>query len=90
MPSGQVSGFAFHNEFLSKHFDDPKLSYKIIIHLDGTYGYPLGFLQAAFGTLGKRFGAQRVLERLEFVSYEEPSLVERIQEIIKNKSKDFS
>jgi hypothetical protein len=51
----------------------------ITINLDGTEGYPTSFLEEAFGGLAREFGADLVLGRLQFVSLEEPNLLDEIR-----------
>jgi hypothetical protein len=79
---GEYSGEQFREEFLEKHFKDSQSKEKITIILDGTYGYSTSFLEEAFGGLARLYGKNEVLERLEFVSEEEPLLIEEIQSYI--------
>ena len=48
------------------------------INLDGGYGYPPSFLEEAFGGLVRQYSKGEVENTLEFVSLEEPYLVEAI------------
>ena len=77
-----ISGDRFRGEYLQDHFLDEDANYLITINLDGTFGYPESFLRYSFGVLSGEFGSDRVLKRLRFISNEEPSLVDRIQNII--------
>ena len=82
---GAFSGEEFFNNIL-----DPVFTYaieiksKVTIDLDGGYGYPVCFLKEAFGSLGKKYSADCVLDTLEFISTEEPSLITEIKKYIKN------
>lgn len=81
---GQDSGEEFLEKFLVPLFADDKANETIRIVLDGSYGYPSSFLEEAFGGLARRFGVGRVLKMLEFVSNEEPMLVEEIRNYIEH------
>lgn len=78
------SGEEFREKFLEKHFRNPSDSYKIKIFLDSTYGYATSFLEEAFGGLSRKFGKNIVRDRLEFISEEEPLLIDEILSYINN------
>ena len=75
---GQNSGEKFRQEKLEPLFIDKKDNSKITILLDGAYGYPTSFTEEAFGGLARKYGKERVKKRLEFISEEEPILIEEI------------
>jgi hypothetical protein len=79
---GSFSGEEFRENFLDQHFNDASKNYKIIIILDGAYGYATSFLEEAFGGLARKYGKDKVNSRLEFISKEEPLLIEEIQSYI--------
>jgi len=81
---GPFSGEDFRNRFLDSHFADPAADYKIKIILDGTEGYATSFLEEAFGGLARKYGKQRCLDRLVFVSEEEELLPGEIENYIKH------
>jgi hypothetical protein len=58
---------------------EPALMYydEVVLDLDGTYGYPIGFLDQVFGSLTKE-----QVNKLKFVSEEDPELVGRIKKIM--------
>lgn len=60
----------------------------IKIDLDGTYGYPPSFLEEAFGGLVRTFPSDDFSRMFEFVTFDEPSLPERIALYIKNGNAD--
>lgn len=85
---GAFSGEEFREGLLEpKYLEAKKNNEKLIINLDGGYGYPTSFLEEAFGGLARKYNYIDVLETLEFVSEDEPSLIEEIQSYIKNASK---
>ena len=75
---GPFSGEEFRKTFLEKHFKDLMADYKIEIILDGTEGYATSFLDEAFGAVARKYGKERCIRRLVFVSEEDPLLIEEI------------
>ena len=47
-------------------------------------GYPTSFLEEAFGGLARIFGKSECRLRLSFISYDEPLLLDEIDEYIRN------
>ncbi len=75
---GQFIGEKFRKDKLEPLFVDKDDNRKIRIILDGAYGYPTSFTEEAFGGLARKYGKDRVKKRLEFISEEEPLLIEEI------------
>lgn len=66
---GNFSGEEFRDEILEPKFLLAKRNNeKLIIKLDGVYGYPASFLEEAFGGLSKKYSCQTVLNTLSFES----------------------
>lgn len=86
---GPFSGEDFRNRFLGSHFSDPSADYKLKIILDGTEGYATSFLEEAFGGLARKYGVQRCMDRLEFVSEEEEFLPAEIESYIRHCNDKF-
>ena len=85
---GDYSGEEFREEILKPKFCEAKKKGEVlIIDLDGGYGYPTSFLEEAFGGLARIYGPSDVLERLEFISGDEPSLIEEIKDYILSANK---
>jgi hypothetical protein len=80
---GEFSGEEFRKTFLESAIRDTQE--KVTVDLDGTFGYPISFLEEAFGGLARIFGVEIVLERLTFISQEDPLLIERIVGYIKGR-----
>ena len=81
---GPNSGEAFREEILEpKYLEARKKGEKLIINLDGGYGYPTSFLEEAFGGLARKYDSKDVSNTLEFISEDEPSLIQEILEYIK-------
>jgi STAS-like domain of unknown function (DUF4325) len=80
---GDFSGDEFLERLLKPRFEDAMRESSILcVDLDGTEGYATSFLEAAFGGLTRIYGAEAVLQRLEFKSNDEPDLVEEIRQYI--------
>ena len=61
----QFSGEDFREKFLEKNFEKYD---RIKIELDGTLGYPIDFLDEAFGTMARRYGKETFWERVALIS----------------------
>lgn len=82
---GQFSGEEFRESILLPKFKDilNNNNENLIIDFDGGYGYPSSFLEEAFGGLARKFGADVVLSKIEFISKEEPALVDEVKDYIR-------
>lgn len=82
---GKFSGEEFRDDKLEPQYLLAKdQNEKLIIELDGGYGYPTSFLEEAFGGLARKYSSKSVLDVLSFVSNDEPSLVDEIVNYISN------
>lgn len=80
---GEHSGEEFREEILSKKYlECIQKGEKLVINFDGGYGYPTSFLEEAFGGLARIYGAEDVLNTLEFISNDEPSLINEVKQYI--------
>lgn len=78
---GEYSGQAFLENILQGAFEKAVSGdYKILIDLDGVWGYPSSFISGSFGKLSIDKGADLVLKHIEFKSEDSET---RLQEIIK-------
>ena len=74
------SGEEFRESILEPKFTEAeKNGEKLIVDLDGGYGYPTSFLEEAFGGLARKLGSERVLKVIELISNDEPPLIEEIK-----------
>lgn len=65
-------------EYFETVLEPALLNYdQIVLDLDRTYGYPIGFLDQVFGSVTKEQAT-----KLTFVSEEDPELVGRIKKIM--------
>ena len=80
-----VSGEEFRKKILKIKFDEAKIKgEKLTIDFDGGYGYPTSFLEEAFGGLARIYDADSVLKVLDFISDDEPSLIEEVISYIRS------
>ena len=79
---GDFSGEEFRETQLAPKYNEARRKReKLIIELDGGYGYPTSFLEEAFGGLVREYDydPKEVNETLEFISNDEPSLEAEIR-----------
>ncbi len=84
--NGEYSGEDFRDTILIKMITECKRNNeKLVIDLDGGFGYPPSFLEEAFGGLIRKHNIDKnwILKNIEFISHEEPYLVSKITEYIK-------
>ena len=79
---GPFSGEDFREKFLEKLFEDKNDNSTITIIFDGAVGYGTSFLEEAFGGLVMKYGKDRCLSRLKFISREESLLIEEVMQYI--------
>ncbi len=80
---GKWSGEEFRDTILIEKFNEViKTDSKLTVNLDGTVGYATSFLEESFGGLARLFKPNEVLKRLNFISTEEPYLIDEITEYI--------
>ena len=60
---------------------------RLIIDLDGTAGYGSSFLEEAFGGLVRDGVDKQAVRDIEFISTEEPELIDEIKEYIEDEIK---
>jgi len=86
---GNYSGEEFRESLLKNRYLEAKeKGEKLIIDFDGGYGYPTSFLEEAFGGLARQFSSNDILNTLEFISDDEPSLIEEVKSYIVNANMD--
>lgn len=72
---GDYSGEEFREQLLKPKFEEASASgEKLLVDLDGGFGYAKSFLEEAFGGLAREYLPESVLEVLEFKSEDEPYL----------------
>ncbi|MCA9353397.1 STAS-like domain-containing protein [Candidatus Nomurabacteria bacterium] len=82
---GDFSGQAFLEDILLGAFEGAvKDDYKILIDLDGVWGYPSSFISGSFGKLSLSKTADLVLKHIEFKSDDSATRLDEIIAEIKN------
>lgn len=77
---GDFSGEDFFEKILEPKFLKIKDTNNVLfVNLDNTAGYATSFLDEAFGGLARKYGKELVLQKINFVSIEEPYLIEEIK-----------
>lgn len=80
---GKFSGEEFREDLLEKKYLEVRQKkQKLKIDFDGGYGYPTSFLEEAFGGLARIYGSSEVLNVLDFISNDEPSLIGEVTSYI--------
>lgn len=87
--------FAKEGDFSGEEFRDKKLipaydraveeNKKLIIDLDGCMGYPSSFLDESFGGLARLYPERNILDTVDFISQDQPGLIDEIKEYITDK-----
>lgn len=86
---GKFSGEDFRKRILEPKFKDClRTNSKLIVDLDGTYGYFDSFLEEAFGGLARIYTPEEVKSILDIVSNEDPKLKDKVYKFIKDSSNE--
>jgi hypothetical protein len=86
---GPFSGEEFRDKILRPKFEEAiKNKEKLTINFDGGFGYPTSFLEESFGGLARIYDEDLVLKSLEFISNDEPSLIEEVKSYIRFARRD--
>lgn len=81
--SGKYSGEEFRDDLLIPKFEEAiSNGEKLLIDFDGGYGYPITFLEEVFGGLKELYPEDLILNTLEFISNEEPDIIDKVIEFI--------
>lgn len=82
---GLFSGEEFRNKVLDDKFNEAiKQHVKLVVNLDQTIGYGTSWLEEVFGGLARDSDKEKVKKTLEFISNEEPYLIDDINGYIKD------
>lgn len=80
---GPKSGQEFYEELLKPRYESAVArDIKLLVNLDGSWGYASSFLSESFGRLSREFSPEDVSARLVLVSDEEPHLIDYIFSLI--------
>lgn len=82
---GKFNGTKFRTTFLSPPLREGK---SIILNFDGAEGYGSSFLEESFGGLIREgFSLSDIKQKISFISTEDPSIVDEINEYLEDESK---
>lgn len=82
---GPHSGEEFYDDLLHPMYIKAREEgVKLVIDLDGVWGYPSSFVSGSFGRLSIKYGSSEVLDTIVFISKESEAREERIRMEIKN------
>ena len=82
------SGEEFREDYLVPKYEEAiAKKVKLIIDLDGTIGYGTSWLEEVFGGLVRMYNLEDVKSTIEFISKEEPYLIEDIKHYIEDAEK---
>jgi hypothetical protein len=81
---GPFSGEEYRVSVVEPAFlEAEKNNKKLVVNLDGPLGYGTSFLEEVFGGLARQYGVEKVLSRVDFISEEEPYLIEDIKKYVR-------
>lgn len=82
---GDYSGEEFREKLLEpRYLKAIAENIKLLVDLDGGYGYATSFLEEAFGGLARLYDKEKLLSTIVIKSDDEPSLIDDINEYIEN------
>ena len=82
---GICSGEEFRISILEpKYLEAKEKKDKIQVDLDGGFGYLPSFLDEAFGELARKYKNDNVVDYFEFISFDEPGLIDKIIKCMKS------
>jgi hypothetical protein len=82
---GNYSGEDFRERILIPKYQEAlQNGEKIEINLDGGYGYFTSFLEEAFGGMVRKLGHTHFMDITNFISEDEPSLIDDIRQYVEN------
>lgn len=80
---GSFSGEQFREEVLyPKYMEAKEKKEKLQINMDGCYGYPSSFIDESFGGLARKLKDTTIMNNIEFISEDQPGLVEMIRKSV--------
>lgn len=80
---GAFSGEEFRERILKPKYKEAVASgANILVDLDGCMGYPSSFLDESFGKLSREFPNENVYEKFQFISQDQPGLVDVIKKMM--------
>lgn len=80
---GPFSGEEFRTKYLKpKYLEAVEKNEILQINLDGCFGYPSSFIDESFGGLARELNNKNILDNIEFISYDQPTLIDYIKKCV--------
>lgn len=81
---GVYPGDEFRDNILIPKYNEAiEKGEKLVVNLDGCYGYATSFLEESFGGMVRKLKKHNILDKIEIISEEEPALIEKIKLYVK-------
>lgn len=85
---GKYSGDEFRDNILyPKYCEAKEKNEKLVVNLDGCYGYATSFLEESFGGLVRKLKKKGIMDIISIESEEDESLIELIQQYVRDAEK---
>lgn len=82
---GKYSGDEFRDNILyPKYCEAKENNEKLVVNLDGCYGYATSFLEESFGGLVRKIQKRGILDTIVIESEEDESLIELIHQYVRD------
>lgn len=81
---GPKSGEEFRDKILiPQYLEAQKIKEKLVVDLDGCYGFATSFLEESFGGMVRKLGVKGILDDIEIVSHDDITLERLIIKYVK-------
>lgn len=88
---GEYSGELFREQLLSPNYLIAKEKREILtVDFDGGYGYGTSFLEESFGGLVRKLQDPEIPKYLNFISEEQPSVINKVNDYISDAIKELN
>lgn len=82
---GKFSGEEFRETLLfPKYKEALSLKTKLLVDFDGCFGFAPSFLEESFGGLARKLNNKKILDNIDLVCEDEPSVIDRITKYVDN------
>lgn len=87
--AGPFSGEEFRKEILKPKYQEAISKGTILqINFDGCFGFPSSFIDESFGGLAREIGDNKINRNMEFISEDQPGLIEEINKCINSATEE--
>lgn len=86
---GKYSGEDFRTSLLLPKYNEAiNSNVKLVINMDGCFGFPSSFIEEAFGGLARELRNKSILDNIDIISNDQPSLANDITKIVEESYTD--